>query len=429
MKEKKPEILFSETVKEILGTPPGRIVRWGTFALFGVFLLFFILSWIIRYPDVIRSSIEITTQNPPVTLTSKISGHIERLYVREKDTVSIGQLLAVMETTASVSEIHKLRSVTDTIKNLQKVSGELMPGFSELGELQSYYSDFLKNLYDLNSYDSNDFNGSKITSLAVEIESLKSLVKELIVKEALLEDNRRLELKKFNRDSIIFASGAISESALESSSQSFLRVKIELQDVILDISEKNVLIAEKQQMLQGYRIKKTEDREKLVTILRESYLNLKAQIKIWEELYLLISPIDGVVSFTKYWSVNQSVLKDDPVMNIVPVQSGDFLGRIYLGMYRSGKVKPGQSVNIKLSGYPYLEYGVVKGIVKSKSLVPSEDTYVIDVFMPEGLKTLYGITLDLNQKMQGNAEIITDDVTILQKIMNPFRYMITRNRR
>ena len=98
-------------------------------------------------------------------------------------------------------------------------------------------------------------------------------------------------------------------------------------------------------------------------------------------------------------------------------------------MNRSGKVKPGQTVNIKLSGYPYLEYGMVKGVVKSKSLVPSGDSYIMEVSLPAGLTTLYGKELDFTQNMQGTAEIITDDLRLLQKILNPFRYMISRNKR
>ena len=163
--------------------------------------------------------------------------------------------------------------------------------------------------------------------------------------------------------------------------------------------------------------------------MRESFLNLKAQINLWKNTYLLISPIQGVVSFTKFWSANQSVIKDEPVVSIVPLEPGNFLGRINLKMQRSGKVKSGMLVNIKLSGYPYLEYGIVRGIVKSKSLVPSGDAYVIDIALPNGLTTLYGKPLDFTQNMQGTAEIITEDIRLLQKIVNPFRYMISKNKK
>jgi HlyD family secretion protein len=122
------------------------------------------------------------------------------------------------------------------------------------------------------------------------------------------------------------------------------------------------------------------------------------------------------------------VVKDEPVISIVPLEPGDFVGRINLRMQRSGKVTPGQTVNIKLSGYPYLEYGMVRGVVKSKSLVPASDAYIIEIDFPSGLTTLYGKKLDFTQNMQGTAEILTDNLRLLQKVINPFRYLVTKNR-
>ena len=77
-------------------------------------------------------------------------------------------------------------------------------------------------------------------------------------------------------------------------------------------------------------------------------------------------------------------------------------------------------VNIKLSGYPYLEYGMVRGIVKSKSLVPSGDSYVIEIELPDGLSTLYGKKLDFTQNMQGTAEIITENIRSTSKDCKSF---------
>ncbi len=171
-----------------------------------------------------------------------------------------------------------------------------------------------------------------------------------------------------------------------------------------------------------------EERTKLYSLLNESLNNLRAQVRIWENTYLIISPIDGIVSFTKFWKQNQVVARDEPVLSIVPNQPGNFIGRMDLRMQRSGKVKPGQAVNIKLTGYPYLEYGMVRGVVKSKSLVPSGDSYVIEITLPDGLKTLYNRELGFTQNMQGTAEIMTDSLRLLQKVVNPFRHLATKNR-
>ncbi|MEI8224860.1 MAG: HlyD family efflux transporter periplasmic adaptor subunit [Bacteroidota bacterium] len=429
MKDRKPEILYSDPVKEIMGNPPGKILRWGTTVLFLVLVLFILFAWLIRYPDTIPAPVEITTINPPVTLVTKITGLIKYLYVKEREKVTAGQLLAVMETTASMDDIELLKQTIDTIKKPESLSSQLLPDFSKLGELQVFYASFLKNLSDLNDYNVNDFYGSKITSLTDEINGIQEYIGRLIVKEKLYSENQKLEAKKYKRDSSLYAGKVIPESELERSYQSLIRVNIELQQVRLDHSAKSIEKAEKRQFLQDYRIKRLEEREKLISVLGESFLNLKAQVNIWENNYLLISPVDGIVSFTRFWSANQSVVKDEPVINVVPLETGNFLGRINLKMQRSGKVKPGQLVNIKLSGYPYLEYGMVRGVVKSKSLVPSGDSYIIEIDLPEGLTTLYGIKLDFTQNMQGIAEIITEDIRLLQKIVNPFRYLVSKNKR
>jgi len=394
-----------------------------------IFVLFILFAWLIKYPDTIPAPVEITTTNPPVTLVTKITGNINSFFVKEREKVSAGQLVAVMETTASLHEIELLKQTIDTIKEPELQSYRLLPLFSDLGELQGYYGTFLKNLSDLNNYVINVFNGSKIASLNDEIKGIQEFINRLSVKEKLYSENQRLETKKFNRDSSLFTGKVIPESEFETSHQSLLKVNIDLQQARLDHSAKSIELAEKRQLLEDYRITMINEKEKLVSVLRESFLNLKAQINLWENTYLLISPIEGIVSFTKFWSANQSVVKDEPVVSIVPVETGNFLGRINLPMQRSGKVKKGQSVNIKLSGYPYLQYGMVRGIVKSKSLVPAGDTYVIEIELPEGLSTLYGTKLDFTQNMQGTAEIITENIRLLQKIVNPFRYMVSKNRK
>jgi HlyD family secretion protein len=429
MKNKRPEILYSDPVREIMGKPPKRILRWGTTIMFLVFVLFIFFAWLIRYPDTIPAPVEITTTNPPVTLVTKITGHINTLFVKEREKVNAGQLVALMETTASMKEIELLKQTIDTIKTPETLSSRLLPAFSELGELQGFYGTFLKNLSDLNNYMINDFYGSKIASLADEINGIQEFISRLSIKEKLYSENQRLEAKKYSRDSSLYASKVIAESGLENSHQSLLRVSMELQQARLDHSSKTIELSEKRQQLQDYRITRIDEKEKLVSVLRESFLNLKAQINLWENTYLLISPIEGIVSFTKFWSANQSVVKDEPVVSIVPIDAGKFLGRINLKMERSGKVKTGMVVNIKLSGYPYMEYGMVRGIVKSKSLVPAEDAYVIEIELPNGLTTLYGKTLDFTQNMQGTAEIITENIRLIQKIVNPFRYMVSRNRK
>jgi HlyD family secretion protein len=429
MKERRSDIIYSDPVNEIMGNPPGRILRWGTTIIFTVFCIFILFAWLIKYPDTIPAPVEITTVNPPVILVSKITGRIKFLYIKESESVKAGQLVGVMETTASVDEILLLRQTLDTIIHPEFLNPQKISSFLQLGELQVFYATFLKNISDFNSYTQNDFNGNKILSLEEEIRGIREYINRLKVQEYLFSENYKLESRKYSRDSTLFTGKVIPESQLEISRQSVIRIKTELQEVRLLQSQKAIEISEKRQLILDFRIRKIEEKEKLISVLRESFQNLKAQLDIWGNNYLLISPIDGLATFTRFWSANQSVTKDEPVLTIVPLDPGRFIGRLTLKMQRSGKVTTGQLVNIKLAGYPYLEFGMVRGIVKSKSLVPAADAYIIEIDLPYGLMTLYDKKLDFTQNMQGTAEVITNDVRLLQKIVNPFRYMISRNKR
>ena len=428
MSTKKNEIVYSEPVREIMGNPPRRILRWGTAIIFTVFIFFILFASIIKYPDLIPSPVEITTENPPVTLVSKISGKIKHLYVSDGQSLDSGNLLAVMETAASITDIQSLRIFIDTSA---KSSSEIVsiPDLKELGELQNFYSIFSKNTSDLASFVRNDFYGSKIKSAKEEVIALKTYQAQLRENERLLSENLRLDLKRFRRDSLLFRNGkTITEADYERSKQELNKQRLNLQTVRLDISEKRIEEINKQQLITDYSIKKKEDYDKLSSSKEESFRNLVAQLKIWENTYLLVSPVSGLVTFTRYWSENQTVDKDEPVITIVPGNQGEYIGRVLLGMQRSGKVDTGQIVYIKLSSFPHLEYGMVMGRVKTKSMVPSGNAYVIEIELPDGLRTLYGKQLGFTQNMQGTAEIITDDRSLLSRIVSPFRYLLSMNR-
>ena len=430
MTDRKPEILYSDPVREIMGNPPRKILRWGTTVMFSVFVMFILFAWLIRYPDIIPSPIEITTENPPVTLDSKISGRIKHLNINDKEVVSKGQVLAVMETAASISEIEALRYFTDTITIINTLSIESLPELSELGELQIYYGSFRKALLEYQNFIKNDLYGNKIESSKERLSQIAIYIDGLRQTEKLYSENLILDSIRHQRSLSLFkADTAIPAGELEKSEQTFLKQKIDFNSIRNEISAKLIDQTNEAELLREYSLKKNEEIENLFSALNESFGNLYAQVKMWENNYLLISPIGGIVTFTKFWSENQSVNRDEPVLAIVPENPGKFIGRIKLKMQRSGKVKLGQDVNIKLSSYPYLEYGMIRGKIKTISLVPASDAYIIELDLPNGLTTLYNHKLDFNQEMQGTAEIITEDIRLLQKIVNPFRYLISKNKR
>jgi len=105
----------------------------------------------------------------------------------------------------------------------------------------------------------------------------------------------------------------------------------------------------------------------------------------WEQKYLLISPTEGIVSLTKFWSVNQEVKQDSRILTIVQETTGPILGKVIIPSLGAGKVKPGQEVIIRLDRYSYMEYGLVTGVINSISPVPEDASYYAVVGFPNGL--------------------------------------------
>jgi len=141
----------------------------------------------------------------------------------------------------------------------------------------------------------------------------------------------------------------------------------------------------------------------------------------WKLAYVLTAPVEGVVTFNKYWSETQNVKEGERVMTVIPENPGELVGKVELPIRGSGKIKEGQDVNIKFDNYPYMEYGMVKGKVENISRVPEDNYYMVEVLFPEGLVTTYGIPLELQNQISGKAEIVAEDLRLIQRILNPLK--------
>ena len=118
------------------------------------------------------------------------------------------------------------------------------------------------------------------------------------------------------------------------------------------------------------------------------------------------------------------------IEEVVKSKQGKIVGKAMLPTERSGKVKKGQKVNIRFSNYPDKEFGIMKGIVENISLIPVLDvqnakSYMVDIELPNGLRTSYNKDLPFLPEMEGQADIITEDISLLERFLMPIRKVIT----
>jgi hypothetical protein len=153
----------------------------------------------------------------------------------------------------------------------------------------------------------------------------------------------------------------------------------------------------------------------------EAFKNLKSEVSSWFLTYVMRSPIEGTVSFNNFYAENQNVSEGDRAFTIVPDDVGQVIGKVELPVRGSGKVKVGFDVNVKFDNYPYMEFGMVRGKVKNVSLVPENNFYMVEVEFPDGLVTNYDNDLQMQNQLTGQAEIITEDLRLIQRFFNPLK--------
>ena len=169
----------------------------------------------------------------------------------------------------------------------------------------------------------------------------------------------------------------------------------------------------------------TELERKYLLSLRNATEALNAQIKSWERDYLLASPINGIVTQMGVWSSNQNVNAGEIVFTVMPSQQNIPKGKAMLPVQGAGKVKIGQRVNVRINNFPDQEFGYLLGKVESISSIPTaEGFYVVEVSFPNGMRTNYGKTLPITQQMLGSADIITEDLRLMERFFMPVKKLL-----
>ncbi len=421
--------LRSEEVQEILTKAPHWMIRWGNVLFLALILMLLLISWFVKYPDIIPSEATITTQIPPQKEYAQITGNIDAILVQDNQAVQRNEPLAILENTANYKDVYKLKSVIDTITvNSQSFSFPIdsLP-ILFLGDIESQFSLFENSYiqYKLNKElqpFSNEAlaNRYSISELNRRLQSLKSQ-----------RDINRTELeftqKDLNRQKSLFEKGVVSAQDYENKQLQYAQAERNYKNFETSISQIREAISTARMTSKGTEINRVKEEMTLLKGVIQSSNQLKKAIKDWERLYVLKSNINGNVSFLNYWNVNQTVNQGDLVFTIIPSENTSFVAKLKTPSQNSGKIKVGQKVNIKLENYPDTEFGVLDGTVKNISLIPdSEGLYYVDVELPEKLITSYNKEIDFKQEMRGTAEIITEDLRLIERFFYQFKEIVNR---
>lgn len=408
----------SDFVNDVLNKTPNWIIVWGNTFFIIFLLLILLLSWFIKYPDIVKSEAFITSEAPPIKLVSRTTGEIDSIFIKNNSKVNKGDILLIFKTTASVDHIIELEKelnfLNKNINNLDSVFNFPLK-YLNVGELQESHNNFIKTIrkYKNYSFDNNykiqsSINNSRINNLISSISKLK------IQKNIAYEE---MEVGKLNldRNTKMFEKGIVTQTDLETSKNQYLQNKRQIEQIdnqIYQIQQEIGLIKSNIQSLhQTDKDTKLDYSIEVSNAIKE----MTKEFESWNNTYVLKSSKEGYIQFLDNLYKNKFIKMDTDLIYIISKK--EQLSKITLKMstINSGKVKKGQLVNIKLNNYPYEEFGVIQGRIKTISEVIDQDYYFVEADLINGLNTTYKKKIE-PKNLVGVGEIITEDLRLIERL-------------
>ena len=427
MEEEDKIELRSEEFQEVLGSVPPWILRWGITVLAVVVVILLIGSAIIKYPDVISAQIVLTGSTPPAAIVAHASGKIRELHVVDNQEVKTGEYLAVIDNPANTSDILYLKNY---LSDFQISNSQLLTLNSQLslGSLQQLYTSFYTTLFEYTEYQRLLYYPQKKKMTIERIAQYEKQYNTLLNQQRITEEQFVIVQKQFSRDSLLHIKGVISDQDLETTKNTLLQSLAARENMRSSLQNMQIQIGQLKESMLDTEEQGTEKLNSLQTQLQSLVSQLKTGIEDWELNYVLQSPIDGKITFTSYWVENQNVTAGGAVFTIIPDGKIPIIGKALLPVARSGKVKEGQKVNIRLQNFPENEYGILRGTVQHISLVPVQNgqtaNYSVEIALTNGLISTYKKELPYLSDMQGQADIITEDISLLERLVLPIKKIL-----
>lgn len=356
--------LLARGSSDLLGDMPNWLIYTGSYIIYGVILTILIGSALFRYPDTLKKRVTIDNMGSVEWITASQAGEIDRFLVENNSEVKRGDTLGIMKNAASLNDVRKFCEVLTNVEWYYRTHDtSYLKGFPFdliMGEMAPAYEQFTQAVRMCLTYDEYDVYQKK-----------KKFLKE--------------ELDILNR------SGKATELEL-------LDLKREMYD--LDVNH---------QM----------EQDKNYRMLELAYENMVNSLKAWDGKYLIKSGYDGTVIWGNSWGFGHLVNQGDTLCTVISKEQGMPVGHIMLAQEEIVELTTGDVVNIELNKYPSRNYGYLSGEVKLITFIPNNRNYAVEVFFPKGLITTKGVKIDYEIDLVGQAQVITESRSVLNRILSP----------
>jgi len=416
----------SEEIQEIITAVPSWILRRGIMLIFLILGTIVLISALIQYPEIIKTGLKVNSLNAPKAVFAKQTGKITSLLVHEGITVTQNQPLAFMESTGSHEDVLKLHNVLKNIdKELSKDRGTkilLLKGLN-LGELQGAYQSFYQQYLQFISAQKGGYYLTKKKYLEIDLKEIEKLKIQIIEQQKIQEQEYANVTHEFEAYKKLYQKGVVSVSEYKQQENKYLSGKYPLQQTGTALLNNNSVYVGKQKEILDIEHIIQEEKAKFI----QSLSNIITETDSWINQYILKSPVDGTVSYAGIVQENQTVNTGQELFMVKPINA-NFFGEVHIPQYNMGKVRKGQRALVKMHSFPFEQYGLIRGEITYISDVAFKDSiFIAKISFKKFENKDHNHKITLKNGMLGDAEIITEDSSLLQRFFRSIIKMFNNN--
>ncbi len=398
---------------------PSELVVSSIGAIVFIIALLPFIAWLLEYKDTISGPMTITTKTTPVDIFSKAAGELV-LLIDNNGIVKKGEQLAVIKNAADFTAINQLKSVLNQPDETEIAIAKQLCEMESLnvGELQSYLIDLTKAFDAYYHFLKTDRHEDLVQSRKEQVQLYENRLALLHQKSGFLDADKALSSKFAEIDKQLLEKEVIAERDYDQSSQQILGKEMAELDNKTQLNTLEIQIKTLQQEV--IEINSQFDARKILlkNKIKNAFHLLKNQLKDWDLKYLIGANVDGLCVYKDYLNDYRYVEVEEKIFSIIPQGADQYFGLAKLPIHGIGKVRIGQSVNVKLDNYPFMEFGILKGEVADIAALPSDNQYNVQIHFPQGFISTYGENFTISQLMHGTAEVIVAQKSLYDRIVD-----------
>ncbi|MBC3788059.1 HlyD family efflux transporter periplasmic adaptor subunit [Spirosoma utsteinense] len=420
---------YSEQVRDVLAKPPSGLVRRGTVMVILVVGLLIGASSLIRYPDTLVGPVVLTTNPQPQKIIIRANGRLGRLLARNNQLVSKEQPLAEVENTTQLVNVPRLQQLTAEVHAfLQKpaVLFSPIPEGTTFGDIQPDVNTLITACMNYHRLITDGFLSKRLNILSREINQYHQLVSVNERQAALNTTEVDNAEKKYRIDRRLYQEKVYSQVEFLGMENEFLRRKRENEEFRKTLLQNTLQIEAKEKERLDLQQQQTLQLRTTLDIIQQTLINIENLVQTWRQNYLITAPFSGQLHYLHPIEELQSLQAGDTLLAIVP-QNKPIIGSAWLSAQNRGKLRIGQAVIIRLADYPFAEYGILRGKVSAIFQSSNSARCRIEIIMPDQLSSSYNKKLPYRYEMPGTVEVVTEDLSLLQRALFGLRKLLLPN--